>query len=182
MPSVNSPDLETSLRRLASLLAELQTGSELSAPSREWLVRGVLQSLRRDEPLDAALGLRPQQGGRDCSPSIRLRRFVRDSWLCRASDLIDPTRAQPPGERSVRLADAIKAFSRFDWPRTKYTGSPPDDWHGYRKALWYASATDLPLPESANRLGVICKRAGCLQNEVDLTLAANYCCHVKPPP
>jgi hypothetical protein len=181
MASLSSHDQATSLRLLAGLLAELHKGSELSALSREWLVRGVLQSLRRDEPLDAALGLRPQQGGRDCSPSIRLRRFVRDAWLRRASDLIDPTRTLQPGARAVRLADAIKAFTRFDWGRTKYAGSPPEDWSGYRKALWFAAATDLPLPESANRLGVICKRGGCLQSESDLILAANYCCHISPP-
>lgn len=182
MGSLSNPDQESALRMLTSLLAELQQGAELSALLREWLVRGVLQSLRLDEPLDAALGLRPQQGGRDCSPSIRLRRHVRDTWLRRAYDLIDPTSALPPGKRSVRLAEAIKAFNRSDWPRTKYTGSPPDDWHGYRKALWWASATDLPLPESANRLGVICKRAGCLQNDEGLKVAALYCCHISPPP
>lgn len=181
MASLSNPDQETALRLLTDLLAELIDGRQLSAMSREWLVLGLLRSLRDDESLDDSLGLRPRRGGRD-TPSIRLSRYVRDTWLRRAYDLIDPTSALPPGKRSVRLADAIKAFNRSDWPHTKYSGSPPDDWHGYRKALWFAAATDVPLPESANRLGVICKPDGCLQNDKGLKVAATYCSHINPPP
>jgi len=182
MVSLSNPNQETALRMLTGVLSELLDGGDLSATSREWLTIGLLRSLRRDEPLDALLGLRSQRGGRDCSPSIRLSRHVRDAWLCRAYDLIDPARVLPPGQRAVRLADAVKAFTRFDWPKTRSASAPPADWQGYRKALWFAAATDVKLPESANRLGVICRQAGCLQNDKGLKVAATYCSHISLPP
>lgn len=140
---------------IGNLFAHLVEGHELDVLTREALAVGILRAVRRGESLDAALGL----SGAGCrSLQRRLLILQRDRHLLDAVTSCALAEALTDWQRCCRLAPLIKRFMVTDWPRVRRLSQPPADWPRWKRALFRAAQTDLPLPESGRRLDQIMKQ------------------------
>lgn len=142
---------------LGNLLAHLALDQPLSASTREWATRGILQTIRRREPMEAALRL-AGPGLEDLG--ARLARIQRDQYITQALAAVALDDGITDWQRCTRLAPLVARFTADIWPKTKRLHAPPDTWPEYKKALWHAAATDCTLPESPRALLDVLKRNG----------------------
>ena len=143
---------------LSQLFAAAYANRPLAPLTRDWLVRGILAHARQDLPLDQALCL---AGGGKRTTRRRLLTLQRDLRLRQALDATAlSTDVCTPWERCVRLAPLVQRFAADVWPRARGWESPPSDWPEWKRALFHAAKSGLPLPASAKGLLASWTRAG----------------------
>lgn len=168
-PELNSFDPDDLLGELFRCCME---NHPLPSLVRHWLVKGILESLRKGEPLDQRLGL--------CGPGLpvtqhRILLLQRDlhliaalSYMALADDVTD-------WQRCLRLAQEIQSFTQRTWPRARKFSEPDHHWPAFKKSLWHASMTGIALPTSAGSLRrILLKNAGCSWNDRGGKLLANF--------
>lgn len=141
---------------LGAMMADMWSGRPINPLSRWWFERGVLRSIRRGEPLDAALSL--NGAGKSCIQA-RLLMIRRNEYLAAAAEAVALDDTVTQWQRCIRLADEATRFMRATWPTTKRLSGPPEDWPTFKKWLWFAACSDLGLPNSASGM-----RSALLQN------------------
>lgn len=160
---------------LADLLFALMDGREPAVTTREWFTRHTLRALRRDEPLDQALGLTNPSGGASASLSRRLRLLRRDEFLALALDAVALDDGLGLWTRCVRLADEIARFKRTEWVATRYLPRAPEHWPVARAMVWQALRCDVGIPETAKGLyGAFRARGACFEEQRGATLLGSY--------
>ena len=133
---------------LGWLLRDLLDGVPVNAASREWMVAGILRAIRRSESLDSVL----QLSGPGREPlQRRLLRARRDLHLLQALESVSLDPAVTSWAKCVRLAAEIRRFDAT-WQRNKRRKTAPTEWPAFKRHLWDAAATDIPLPTSAHAL------------------------------
>lgn len=157
---------------LGDLLAAVIEDRPVAATTREWIVTGILSAIRRDEPLDQALGL---AGTGKTRLQAQLLMLQRDEHLCAALQLVALDESVSTWQRCQRLAPELRRFMCDTWPKTKRLSAPPDSWPAYKRALWHAACTDTKPPESASGLFKIASRNGAFSGKkTGGRLLANY--------
>ena len=134
---------------LGELLADLVYHRPMNPVTRHWLTRGVLDAIRRNEPLDRCLAL-AQVG----SPAIqsRLMMLRRNDHLVLAVAAVSLDEQQSAWSRYQALAPRIGRFMNSAWPASRGLSAPPDDWPEFKKQLWFAACCGFPLPTSPTGL------------------------------
>lgn len=139
---------------------------------RDWLIRGILASARRDQPLDESLGL---SGPGRSTLQKRLQMVKRDAHLVQAFQSIAIDDRVSDWSRCTRLASEARRFSEFVWPQARRLAEPSPDWPAFKKSLWLASATDLPLPRSATRIrAIVLQNTGFSQNQAGAKILSRF--------
>jgi len=134
---------------LGTLLYELMHDMSLSTLVRHWLLKGILRAIRRGESLDVALGL---AGAGKFTLQNRLLMIRRNEHLAAAVAAVSLDADVSTWERCCRLAPEVERFVSHTWPTAKKRATAPDDWPTFKKRLWDAACTDLPLPETPGGL------------------------------
>lgn len=134
---------------LGSLLDDLMHGRPLNPLTRHWLLKGILRAIRRGESLDTALML---NGAGKSTLQNRLLMIRRNEHLAAAVAAVSLDANVSTWERCCRLAPEVVRFVRQVWPTAKKRPTPPDDWPTFKKCLWDAACTDLPLPATPGGL------------------------------
>ncbi len=124
---------------LAECLAALESGDQLPADVRVWLLAGLSGYVSDGGRLEVALGLT----SRGTSARRALRRAQRDAHLMRAAALID---APNPWQRAERLAAHYQIFIDTIWDPT----TPPTS--GLYRHLWRAQKCCVGIPASVRQL------------------------------
>jgi len=142
---------------LGDLLGAMIEVRPVAVTTREWITVGILNAIRRDEPLDQALGL---AGTGKTRLQAQLLMLQRDEHLCAALQLVALDESVSTWQRCQRLAPELRRFMCDTWPKTKRLSAPPDSWPAYKRQLWHAACTDTKPPESASGLFKIASRNG----------------------
>lgn len=134
---------------LGNLFASTFYGHKLDAITRNWLQKGILTAIRKDIPLERALGL-----ARTGHSALQGRYLMirRNHHLIQALEAVAVDPMVTGWQRCTRLAPEIRKFVQQTWPHHKRLANPPDTWPAFKKHLWYAAATDHSLPDSASGL------------------------------
>lgn len=134
---------------LGELLADLMHGRPLNPLTRHWLLKGVLRAIRRGESLDTALML---NGAGKATLQNRLLMIRRNEHLAAAVAAVSLDADVSTWERCCRLAPEVVFFVNDIWPKAKKRLAPADDWPTFKKRLWDAACTDMPLPATPGGL------------------------------
>lgn len=157
---------------LGAMMHDLWNGRPVNPLSRWWFERGVLRSIRRGEPLDAALSL---SGVGRLSLQARLLLIRRNEYLAAAAEAVALDDTVTQWQRCIRLADEAKRFMEATWPTTKRLAGPPEDWPTFKKWLWFAACSDLGLPNSAGGMrGALLQNTPFSQNPNGAKLIAQF--------
>lgn len=158
--------------KLGELLACCLEGGPLPAIVRGWLINGILDCARRDQPLDESLGL---SGPGRPTLQKRLQMVKRDAHLVQAFEAVAVDDRVTDWTRCTRLASEAQRFSEVAWPKTRRLSAPDPDWPAFKKSLWLACATDLPLPKSASRIrAIVLQNTGFSQNANGSKILARF--------
>ena len=153
---------------LAEVFAAFMEHREPHATARLWFVNGILRALRKDEPLDAALGL-SSPGRRTMQARMLLARRNRHLRSAIGAVAVDP--ALSDWQRCCRLAPLLRRFVCTAWPHAKRLEAPPADWDAWKASLWHAAQCG-ELPGSARAIyAAVTPEAGFSQQEGHGTLS-----------
>lgn len=134
---------------LGELLADLVHKRPMNPVTRNWLTRGILDAIRRNEPLDRCLALAPT-GRADIQSRLMMLR--RNHHLTEAVAAVGLDEQQSDWSRFVSLAPQIRRFMGSTWPAARGLSVPPDGWPEFKKHLWHAACCGHPLPTSPTGL------------------------------
>lgn len=157
---------------LGNLFASTFRGTKLDAFTRGWLQRGILSALRKDIPLDRALGL-----ARTGHSSLQSRYLMtrRNHHLIEALEAVALDSTVTEWQRCTRLAPEVRKFMQQTWPHYKRLANPPDAWPAFKKHLWHAAATDHQLPDTASGLRrVLLSNGGFSRNKTSGTFLSQF--------
>lgn len=134
---------------LARLFAATWSDEPFDLIVRVWLQRGILEAVRRGEPLDQALGL---AGPGLESLRRRYLREQRNKHLARAQDAVALDSSVTAWARCGRLAPLVRSFVADTWPKAKRLQDPPADWPSWKRHTFRAAQTGHELPTTQRGL------------------------------
>lgn len=139
---------------IGNLLAHLVESHPIDPLTSEAIVIAILRAVRRGESLYEAFGL--SAAGRR-SLQRRLLTLQRDRHLIEAVSACALDESLSTWMRCKRLAPLIRQFVRAEWPRVRRLAQPLSDWPEWKHALFLAARSDIPLPQTPERLYQITK-------------------------
>lgn len=131
---------------MAAILSAVALGTSLGPFELDWLMQGLLASLREGRPLDDCLGLCGRGRGR-----LRERTLLRqrDELLCLALEAVASSDDVTDWERCTRLAPLAKRFMDREWRRVRVLPEPAADWPAWKRFVFLAAQIDPDLACSA---------------------------------